>query len=230
MPDLFTAKVESIAPMAEDQFFLLIDVPKEIWKEHRQPSQYIEISVPGHKPWRGTIANRTGQEFFEILVKDKGGRSHTIASLQPNDLIRISKPMGAGFPIHAHRNFNIILACSGVAICSMRPVIQEILLARGEWGRVSVFYGERTDLHIAFRQEQERWREAYIDVYLSASRPSEGIYWKGHVGYVQDYLMEIRPEIRNSVAFLAGHDEMIQGFSDVLLRMGMPMNMIILNT
>jgi sulfhydrogenase subunit gamma (sulfur reductase) len=230
MPDLFTATVESIIPMAEGQFFLTLVVPKEVWKEHRQPSQYIEISIPGHEPWRGTIANRTGQEFFELIVKDKGGRSHHIASLQPNDLIQISKPMGVGFPIHEFKNFNIILGCTGVAICSMRPVIQEILLARGVWGRVSLFYGEKTDLHIAFKEEQERWREAYIDVYLSASRPSAGIYWKGHVGYVQDYLMEIRPEIRNTVAFLAGHDEMVEDFTDVLMRMGMAMNMIILNT
>ena len=229
MPELFNAKVNSIIPQADDQVMLILDVPKEVWSEHRQPSQYVEFAVPDSEPWIGTIANRTAQEFFEILVKDKGGRSRYIASLKPDDIVQISKPTGPGFPILAYRRHNIILACAGVAICAMRPVIQEILLARGQWGLVSLFYGERTDHDVAFREEQERWRESWIDVYLSASRPAEGTYWKGHVGYVQDHLLELRPDIKDTIAFLAGPDGMIREFSDALLRIGMQENKIILN-
>ncbi len=229
MPELFTAKIESIVPHAEDQVFMMLEVPPEVWESHQQPSQYIELVVEGQEPWRGTIANRTAMEHFEILVKDKGGRSRKIATLEPKSLIQISKPMGSGFPIHAYRNHNVIMGCSGVAICAMRPVIQEIMLYRGDWGRVHLFYGERTDHHFAFIQEQEWWREAKIDVHLSASRPADGSYWKGHVGYIQDNLPLVSPEIRNTVVFLAGLDAMIVDFTDSLLRMGMPMNMINLN-
>lgn len=229
MPEFHTATVESITQQADNQVLIELDVPREVWAEHRQPSQYIDFSLPDCEPWRGTIANRTGQEFFEILVKDKGGRSSRIALLQAGDSVQITEPMGPGFPIHAHRNFNIILACTGVAICAMRPVIQEILLARGEWGMVSLFYGEQNDLTIAFLNEQDKWREMRIDVYPSASRPADGTYWKGHVGYIQDNFPHIRPDISHAVAFLAGHDAMIREFSDVLLRAGMPMNMLITN-
>lgn len=229
MTELFTAKIESIVPHAEDQVFMMLDVPPEVWGSHRQPSQYIELVLEGQEPWHGTIANHTEMEHFEFLVKDKGGRSHEIAMLEPKSLIQISKPMGSGFPIHAYRKHNVILGCSGVAICAMRPVIQEIMLYRGDWGRVDLFYGERTDHHFAFIEEREWWRESRIDVHLSASRPAEGSYWKGHVGYIQDNLEAVSPEIRNTVVFLAGLDAMIEDFTDSLLRMGMRMNMIILN-
>ncbi len=229
MPVLFPARVSAIQSVAEAQVFLRLDVPREVWSAHIHPAQYIEFALPDMEPWRGTIANRPGCEFFEFLVKDVGKRSHRITELKSGDEILVSKPKGPGFPVAANRRNNVILAASGVAICAIRPVIMEILLERGEWRRVMLYYGERTADRFAFIEEREFWREERIEVHLSASRPAEGTYYRGHTGYVQDHLLEIAPDIRDTVAFIAGKDEMVDGFTDALMRLGLLPNRIFLN-
>lgn len=216
-------------PAAENQVFLRLGVPREVWSAHVFHSQFVDLVLPGMAPWQGTIANRPGYEFFEFLVKDVGERSRRLCELAPGDEILISRPMGAGFPVLAYRRFDIILAASGVAVCAMRPVIAEIILYRNDWARVMLFYGERTSDRFAFGEEREYWRENKIEVYLSASRPSEGTSWKGHVGYIQDLLTRMAPDIRNTVAFVAGKDAMIEGVRVALERLGMLPSSVFLN-
>ena len=229
MSELFPATVLSNQPAAEAQVLLTFDVPSEVWSAHIQPAQYVDIILPDMTPWRGTIANRPGMSRFEFLVKDVGDRSRRIASLAPGESVRITPPMGDGFPVLAYRRMDVVMAASGVAICAMRAVIDEILLQRTDWHRILVFYGERTADRFAFAEERERWREAGIDVFLTASRPSQGTYWRGHTGYVQDHIGEMMPDLHDAVAFVAGKDAMIAGVANVLTRLKLPDNRIVLN-
>jgi len=227
--DLFPACVVTNQPAAEAQVLLTLDVPREVWSAHIQPAQYVDLVLPEMPPWRGTIANRPGRERFEFLVKDVGERSHRIATLAPGEEIQTTLPLGDGFPVLVHRRMDIVMVACGVAICAMRPVVEEILLQRTDWHRVVLFYGERTADRFAFTEERERWRESDIEVHLSASRPSEGTYWSGHAGYVQDRILEVAPDVRDAVAFLAGKDGMIDEARSALMRLNLPENRIILN-
>ena len=229
MPELYPARVLESRPEAESQVLLTFEVPKEVWSEHIQPAQYVELVVGGLNPWQGTVANRPGRETFDFLVKDVGERSHRIAGLSEGDEVLVSRPRGPGFPVEAFRRYDVILMAAGVAICAMRAVIEEILLNRTEWGKVLVFYGERTADRFAFGQERERWRESGIEVHLSASRPAEGTYWRGHAGYVQEHILEVSPDLREAVVFAAGKDGMIDGIRRVLGRLGLPPNRLLLN-
>ena len=227
--ELYPARVLSNQPAAEAQVILELEVPRDVWAAHLQPAQYVDFVLPDMLPWHATIANRPGREIFEFLVKDVGDRSHRIGSLVPGDEMQITLPMGEGFPVNAYRKIDIIMAASGVAVCAMRAVIEEILLARLEWHKIMLFYGERTADRFAFVEERERWREAGIDVHLSASRPSGGTHWLGHTGYVQDRIMQMEPETRDAVAFIAGKDGMIEGTKTAFSRLNLPENRIILN-
>jgi NAD(P)H-flavin reductase len=229
MPESYPARVVTRIPAAEAQVLLTFEVPREVWSAHREPGQYVELAVGDMRPWHGTIANRPGRETFDFLVKDVGERSHIISGLEPGDDIGLSVPKGPGFPLNANRKCDILIACCGVAICAMRSVVEEILLARNDWGRVHLFYGERTADRFALMEEQELWRENRIEIFLSASRPAEGTYWRGHVGYVQDHLHEVRPDLKNAVAFLAGKDAMVSDFTAALTFMGMLPSRIFLN-
>jgi NAD(P)H-flavin reductase len=229
MPDLFPARVVSVRPDAESQTFLVLDTPRDLWTAHIQPAQYVDFVLPDLDPWRGTIASRPGRETFDFLVKNIGPRSARIAALAPGDEVQLTRPAGDGFPILAHRSMDILMIATGVAICAMRAVIEEILLARSDWGRVMLFYGERTADRFALIEERERWRESGIEVFLTASRPSAGTYWQGHTGYVQDHLSIVEPEVRNAVAFLAGKDGMLDDTSVVLERLGLPRNRMLVN-
>ncbi len=229
MTDLYPAKILDKKHLAEAQVLLAIDVPREVWSGHIYHSQYVSLVLPDMEPWHGTIACRPGYESLEIHVKDVGERSARISALEPGDELQVTTPMGDGFPILGHRSVNVILGAAGVAICAMRPLIQEIMLARGDWRRVMLFYGERTADRFSYIDERQDWKEMNIEIFLTASQPSLGTSWMGQSGYVQDYLLELWPDVGDTVAFVAGKDDMVTDFTHALYRLGMPPNSIMLN-
>ena len=229
MAETYTARVHYLLPEAERQFFLSINVPPEVSASHIQPAQFVKMSPPDQKPVSITIANRPGRERFEFLVKDQGERSHGLVSLNKGDELNITTPMGPGFPISQHKGKDIILGANGVAVSAVRAVIEEILLARSDYGKVAFFYGERTGAHFAFLNEHANWVEGGIQLHLCASRPVEGGTWQGPVGYIQDNIERVAPEVRNTVAFIVGSDNMMTLCRETLGRMGLPPNEVYLN-
>lgn len=229
MSELFPAKVTQKVPAAESQFLMSLEVPREVWVAHNQPAQFVDFVLPEIKPWRATIANRPGRELFDFIIKEKGERSTRIASLNPGDEVKITKPQGFGFPILAYRGHDVILITCGVAIAAMRAVIQEILLSRWDWANVSLFYGERTADKFVLFEEREKWREAGIDIYLSVSRPAEGTYWNGHVGWVQENILRLRPNVLRAAVFVAGRDDMIENVRATMLMLNLSPDKFILN-
>ncbi|MFH1676093.1 MAG: hypothetical protein ABIC40_03625 [bacterium] len=222
-------KIISNQPAAENQVFLTLEVPPEVLRAHIQPGQFTRIALSQMEPWSATIANRPGRDNFEFLVKDVGPRSHRISQFQPGDELLMSLPEGEGFPINAYRRTDIILMASGVAICAMRSIIEEILLQRLEWDDVHLFYGERHSERFAFIDEQVQWRESGIEVHLCASQPSTGSHWAGLVGYVQDYIRDFVTDFRNCAAFIAGPDDMVEDCVNELDRLGLPESKVFLN-
>jgi NAD(P)H-flavin reductase len=229
MTETYKGKLASIANVAMRQFFIEIDAPSEVIDAHVFPAQFVRIGPVDHKLVSITIANRPGRDKFEFLVKNQGERSHALTTLSPGDEVELTRPIGPGFPVAQFRHHNLILGCNGVAISAVRGVLEEILLARREYGKVILIYGERSGEHFAFLEEFEILKENGIEILLTASKPSVGPAWMGLTGYVQDILEQIPFDVKGTVAFIVGSNDMMNESRGVLERIGMNPSDIYIN-
>jgi len=241
MTSFFPAKILKKIPMAQDQYFFTVEVPDEVRAAHKQPGQYVLFDVGdddkypmhhGESGWAGTITNRPGRKVWEFLVKDISARSKVISSMEPGDEFRISLPKGEGFNVREYRDMHILLACCGVAIASMRAIVEEILTSRKDWKDVYLFYGERHLYRFAFSEEMESWHSDDIKIFRSASKPDKES-WRGNAEYIQDYFYrEIGHNINlgsETIAVIAGKPDMVTGFADALNRWEFKGNISFLN-
>lgn len=229
MSGINTAKITSNHRIAESQYFMAVDVPQEVLAGYKYPAQYVRLGVDGEPDISITIANRPGRDHLEFLIKDKGEKSHKLAMKTSGDFLNITKPLGPGFPVSMHKHRDIVLCANGVAISAVRSVIEEIMISRLEYGRVTFFYGERTADHVAFHEEHGYWKERGIELYISVSQPYLGSGWAGQTGYLQEHIEIVSPDLTNAVAFVVGSDGMMNDTRDMLERLGLSGNRIYVN-
>jgi NAD(P)H-flavin reductase len=160
-----------------------------------------------------------------VLVK---AETSSLAGLAAGDAVAISAPLGKGFPVDVHAGRDVILCAAGTGIAPLRGVIRHILPRRDQFGRITLYYGQRSPAEFAYAREQDEWRSGGVHVVTVVSDP-DVVGWPGARGWIQDAVRatEIVPD--NTVAFLAGMSVMVKAVTDVLLERGVPRERILLN-
>jgi sulfite reductase alpha subunit-like flavoprotein len=112
----------------------------------------------------------------------------------------------------------------------MRSLVQHVARARNGFGRVVLFYGERSEGDFAYAAERDTWTTSGVQVVLCCSRPSPT--WVGPKGYVQDVARSISfaaVDAGGAVAFLCGMKGMVSAVRDALSAAGLPVERTYLN-
>ena len=87
-------------------------------------------------------------------------------------------------------------------------------------GKVRLYEGQREPQDFGFAGERVAWRAAAIETVEVLSRPHGD--WSGRTGYVQAALLDDRPEVDRTVAYLCGMKGMVEAVRATLLTMGLP--------
>ena len=199
---------------------------------HTRPGQLCKLHAPGHKEGYFALANAPrGDGTGELLLKRGTPLSDAIIAVaQPHAIIDATAPFGDGFPIEGARGRDLILFAAGSGITPVRALLQWVLDRRADYGRVALYYGQRSDRDFAYLGEHAAWVAAGVHLVLCASQPSPT--WAGSRGYVQTVACELKlHEIStdNAVAFLCGMRSMIDDVRLELLRFGLPAERTFLN-
>jgi NAD(P)H-flavin reductase len=170
-------------------------------------------SVPGHAP--------------ELLVKRDSPAGAILASLAPGTEVDVSLPAGRGFPLAEHAGKDLLLCAAGSGIAALRAVITLVARERSRWGRVWLFYGQRTAAELAYRREHDAWRAADIAVTCVVSGDDPA--WPGVRGHVHQALAHAAPRLDGAVAYVVGMPGMIAQVTVQAEHLGLPLGAVYLN-
>ena len=191
---------------------------------------------------------------LELLIRHGPGLAGVLAALQPAErahetydspppaappvaaetappilLLRTPGVRGRGFALSQLFGRDLLLVAAGSGIAPLRAVLQLLHSQRQQFGRVALYYGERTESDLAYRRELEGLREAGVDVEPVLSRPPPG--WTAGSGYVQHYLKRRPPPWLgpSTVALLCGQSAMVSEVTALLRHHNVPPSQILMN-
>ena len=220
LPDL--AEVTDIRQETYDtKTFRLRFAEPARWEAFRhRPGQFAEISVFGVGEAPFCLASpRNGADSFEITVRSSGAVTRALHALSPGAQVGVRGPLGNGFPFDEVKGRSALFVGGGIGLPPLRPLIWEMLGARGEFAGLTVLYGARTPADLVYKEDIEEWRtRGDVDCMVTVDVADEG--WAGNVGVVGTLFPKAAIEPSKTVAFVCGPPIMIRFVVTDLLGMG----------
>jgi NAD(P)H-flavin reductase len=162
-------------------------------------------------------------QFAEVSVLEV---TKALVSLYKGDRIGIRGPFGVSFPLDEAVGKDILFVAGGIGLVPLRSVINYVLDRRDDYGRIKIVYGARSPGDLCFREELKLWSDCRdVDVSLTVDKKEKD--WKGHVGFVPQFLEQMNLSPENSVAFTCGPPIMIRLVIRLLEKMGYPDDRVI---
>jgi NAD(P)H-flavin reductase len=196
--------------------------PPEFLNAHNVAGQYVQVFVEDQKLGFYAIACQPGTGGIDLLVKAGNPISDYVIARKPGETVDVSVPSGKGFPLDAARapGKDLFLVGMGSAMAPLRAVVQAVLAAPDQFGRIRFFYGARAPEWVPYRTETEGWGAAGVQFRLAQSCLDDKGALVGEC--VQDALATENPAQPGSVAFICGTRPMVEESTRALGRLGIP--------
>lgn len=217
-------KVKDESPTTK-RFWLEVD---EVEHFEFKAGQFITLDLPIHekrlKRWRSySIASAPdGTNELELcVVKLEGGLGSTYL-FEKADIgteVKFKGPAGA-FVLPEQLNHRLVFICTGTGIAPFRSMILDLYQKGQTDVHLHLIFGTRFERGILYREEMERWQEAFphfkFDVALSREKVEGYTYGYVHKIYQNQYA------IVNSTTdfYLCGWSNMVDEAAERLQGMG----------
>lgn len=224
--------LELVHADAGSGFFALAAAPRETEGPAAAPLSELELLIRHGPGLAGVLAAlQPAEKAHETYGSPPPAATAPadVALAPPSLMLRTPGVRGRGFSLSQLAGRDLLLVAAGSGIAPLRAVLQLLRSQRQQFGRVALYYGERTESDLAYRRELEGLREAGVDVEPVLSRPPSG--WAGGSGYVQHYL-QLRPPPwlgQNTVALLCGQSAMVSEVTALLRQHAVPLSQILMN-
>jgi NAD(P)H-flavin reductase len=160
-----------------------------------------------------------GKRVLDFAVNRLGWVTTGLHELGVGDYVGVRGPMGNGFPMDAFRGKNLVVLGGGIGGAPLRPVIQSVLDARAEYGRLTILWAARHPTLLVFTDEYDEWRNAPgTELHLTVDEP-DGT-WDHNVGLITQLLARLAPSPENAVTITCGPPIMIFFVEKMLAEMG----------
>jgi NAD(P)H-flavin reductase len=211
---------------------LRVDLGRERAARYTVPGQVLKLRAPTGTDGYYAIASAPTPgdgAHAELLIKRGGALADAIIAAADSGALPASDPFGRGFPVDEARGRDVLLFAAGSGIAPVRALVQHVIAARGDFGRVELYYGQREAGDFAFQREHAAWERAGVRVILCASRAADG--WTGAHGHVQDVARSqligaLGPQ---AAAFVCGMKPMVAGVRETLAAAGLAPERVYLN-
>jgi len=206
-PDIKLLKVELLDPGVRAGF-------------DYKPGQFALLSAfgQGEAPF-GIVSLPQHRDGLEFAVRRIGTVTAAIHELEPGDILGVRGPFGNHFPLEDYVGKNIVIIGGGIGMAPLRPVINQILEHRNDYGKLLIINGARTPQDLVFAPEFQAWMEApRTKLELTVDRGDE--QWRGRVALVPNVVKEVAPSPDNAIAITCGPPIMIRYTLAVLKELG----------
>ena len=214
------ATVSRVVPIAEKVLELELTFPEPV---SFRPGQFLSLRVgvdsDGNPILRSySIASSPGRREVTLIVKiiDGGTASGWFAARKAGDRVELTGPMGFFVVDLAHAG-DVVFGATGVGMAPVLPMLDEVL-ARGEAGRVRLYWGNRRVNELFWRAELEARKAAHprFDYHLYIS----GEEWSGRKGRILSGIVDELPRLERPTFYLVGNGGMIRDVKAALVERG----------
>ena len=185
------------------------------------PGQYIEIIGQQGIRRSYSLANANcTNKILELHIRavESGTMSHYwFNQARANDLLRLHGPLGTFF-LRETANVDLIFLATGTGIAPIKAMLEAITVLPDSQSpkSVTVLWGGRSLPDVYYNIAAIASKHTYIPV---LSRPVAGATYAK--GYVQDVLLELKPDLKNAVVYACGSDAMIHSARECLIQTGL---------
>ena len=225
------------------------DIEESMLKKFSVPGQFVQMkTVETDKPAFIAIANgptnARATRRFEFLVKrpKEGYRDATtgeemastaqkLCDAEVSTKVLVSEPMGKGFRVPSSEIGEVLCFATGSGISPVKSLLEEGFFddENTTKGREThVFYGTRDKNHTAFAEELKNTLGGRVNIIHAYSADGNG--------YAQDYFKRMvdsgeltLKDPKKTIAVLCGQKEMTEQTIEVLEKVGVPRERILMN-
>jgi len=186
------------------------------------PGQYIDVIGPNGIRRSYSLANAdlTGKTVELHIRAVSGGQmsDYWFNQAKLNDLLRLNGPLGTFF-LRDMGDTDIIFLATGTGIAPVKSMLESLSLRQTDQRpkSITVIWGGRHTHDFYFDVDKIPGVFAFVPV---LSRPEKG--WSGAKGYVQEALLDLKPDLRNAAVYACGSDAMIRSAKTFLEDAGLP--------
>ncbi|QDU98873.1 FAD/NAD(P)-binding protein [Lignipirellula cremea] len=182
------------------------------------PGQFNMLYLPGFGESAISISSDP-EEPSRLLhtVRVAGNVTGALARTHPGETIGVRGPFGSAWPVAEIRNSDVVIACGGIGLAPLRPVIYHLLRRRHEYGRMTLLYGARSPQDLLFADEWNHWRSEGLEMEVTVDRGDAD--WKGQIGVLPALFSRLDLAPERTTVLTCGPEIMMRFvISEALLR------------
>jgi NAD(P)H-flavin reductase len=211
---------------------LTLEGDAEVAASYRVPGQYVVVRAGGGQAFMA-LTDAPGGPALSLLVNDVGPVATAARALEPGDRLEATAAEGAGFALERTIGRPLLLVAARTGIAPLRAVIRDHLRRPGRWPNVVLVWGAQTSDEFPYRGEWAEWEAGGVRVVPVVSRGGAGDAGLAR-GRVQDVLSGAEAGALGGPAaelavLLAGMPEMVRGCREILIRLGVAPERILVN-
>lgn len=195
----------------------------EAWEKFSfEPGQVGQLSLFGQGEATFVISSPpTRMEYIQFSVMKAGEVTSALHKVQAGDKLGVRAPLGNFFPYNDWKGKNVVFIGGGIGMAPIRTILLYLLDNRKDYGDISLLYGARSPLDMAFSSDLPDWTSrSDLNTVLTIDNPAEG--WAHKVGLIPNVLLEMNPKPQNTIAVLCGPPIMIKFTLDALKKLEFP--------
>ena len=185
-----------------------------------EPGQVGQLSAFGIGESTFVInSSPTRMDYLQFSVMRTGEVTEKLHTLGVGDQVGVRAPLGNHFPYQDMKGKDIVFVGGGIGMAPLRTLLYFMLDNRKDYGKITLLYGARTPVDMAYQYELPEWLERDdLDTHLTIDAEYEG--WEHNVGLIPNVLLDIAPKPKNAVAVTCGPPIMIKFTVQALAKLG----------
>jgi NAD(P)H-flavin reductase len=173
------------------------------------PGQFNMLYLPGIGESAISISSNPAEPGTLLhTIRVAGNVTTALSKRQVGDRIALRGPFGSSWPLDACRGSDVVIACGGLGLPPLRPLIYAIMNERDQFGRVYLLYGARTPDDLLFTDEYDQWRAADIEVEVTVDIGDD--QWRGNIGVVPVLFYRLRLDAERTRVLTCGPEVMMR--------------------
>ena len=164
-------------------------------------------------------------DVLHHTIRRAGKVSTALWAAREGDLIGMRGPFGTGWGLGSAKGRDILIVAGGIGMAPVRPVVEELMANRQDYGRAALLVGARGPDSLLYRDLLESWRSR-LDIEVEITVDTAPSSWRGNVGVVTKLIDPAPVEPENTTAYVCGPEVMMRFTAQAAAARGVPLDQI----